>query len=68
MAKAPPYDVKPNDWVIYYSPTVTFGERFCHSGNPAAVNTQLIKSAGFEIISDLFNQPGNQVILARKIK
>lgn len=45
-----------------------FGERFCHSGNPAAVNTQLIKSAGFEIISDLFDQPGNQVILARKIK
>ena len=44
-----------------------FGERFCHSGNPAAINTQLIQSAGFEIISDTLDQPGNQVILARKI-
>ena len=44
-----------------------FGERFCHSGNPAAINTQLIQSAGFDIISDTLDQPGNQVILARKI-
>lgn len=43
-----------------------FGERFYHSGNPAEINSQLVKSAGFEIISDEIDQPGNQVILARK--
>ena len=43
-----------------------FGERFCHSGNPPEINTQLIISAGFDIITDIIDQPGNQVILARK--
>lgn len=43
-----------------------FGERFCHSGQPASVNSKLIKQVGFEIITDKIDQPGNQVILARK--
>ena len=43
-----------------------FGERFCHSGHPASVNSELIKQAGFKIISDKIDQPGNQVILAIK--
>ncbi len=43
-----------------------FGERFCHSGQPSAVNTNLMKQVGFEIISDKIDQPGNQVILAKK--
>lgn len=43
-----------------------FGERFKHSGNPAEVNSQLIEEAGFMIISDKLDQPGNQVIFARK--
>jgi 2-polyprenyl-3-methyl-5-hydroxy-6-metoxy-1,4-benzoquinol methylase len=43
-----------------------FGERFCHSGHPANINSELIKQAGFEIISDKIDQPGSQVILARK--
>ena len=43
-----------------------FGEPFYHSGNPANINSKLIKQAGFEIISDKIDQPGNQVILARK--
>ncbi len=46
-----------------------FGEKFCHSGNPASVNSKLMKKASFEIITDKIDQPGNQVILARcKIK
>jgi len=44
-----------------------FGERFCHSGRPASENSQLIKEAGFKIIIDKIDQPGNQVILAVKI-
>lgn len=43
-----------------------FGESFYHSGNPADVNSKLVKQAGFEIILDKIDQPGNQVILARK--
>ena len=43
-----------------------FGERFYHSGNPALINSQLVKSTGFKIISDKIDQPGNQVILAMK--
>lgn len=43
-----------------------FGERFKHSGYPAENNSQLIEEAGFTIISDKLDQPGNQVILARK--
>jgi len=43
-----------------------FGERFYHSGNPSVINTQLIELAGFKIISDQIDQPGNQVILALK--
>ncbi|OGT31501.1 MAG: hypothetical protein A3E87_04025 [Gammaproteobacteria bacterium RIFCSPHIGHO2_12_FULL_35_23] len=43
-----------------------FGEYFCHSGRPAFENSCLIKEAGFEIITDKIDQPGNQVILAMK--
>ncbi len=43
-----------------------FGERFCHSGHPARVNSELVKQAGYKIISDKIDQPGNQVILAMK--
>ena len=46
--------------------SVMFGERFCHSGHPAKVNSELIKQAGFAIIWDKMDQPGNQVVLARK--
>lgn len=42
-----------------------YGEKFCHSGNPASVNSELVKKASFEIITDKIDQPGNQVILAR---
>lgn len=46
-----------------------FGEKFCHSGNPASVNSELVKKASFAIITDKIDQPGNQVILAKpKIK
>ena len=44
-----------------------FGEHFCHSGRPAPQNSQLIKEAGFKIITDKIDQPGNQVILAVKV-
>jgi trans-aconitate methyltransferase len=43
-----------------------FGDRFLHSGNPAPINSKLVTEAGFKIISDKIDQPGNQVILARK--
>lgn len=43
-----------------------FGARFCHSGHPAKINTDLVKQAGFHIMVDKMDQPGNQVILARK--
>jgi len=43
-----------------------FGERFYHSGNLPVINTQLMELAGFKIISDKIDQPGNQVILAIK--
>ena len=43
-----------------------FGERFCHSGRPALMNSALIKEAGFNILIDKIDQPGNQVILASK--
>lgn len=43
-----------------------FGEQFFHSGNPPEINTQLITLAGFGIITDIIDQPGNQVILAIK--
>lgn len=60
------------DWVEfkvideYTIESEMFGERFCHSGNPADINSELIKQAGFEIISDKIDQPGSQVILAKK--
>ncbi len=44
-----------------------FGERFYHSGNPAVINKQSVELAGFKIITDKIDQPGNQVILAVKI-
>jgi 2-polyprenyl-3-methyl-5-hydroxy-6-metoxy-1,4-benzoquinol methylase len=43
-----------------------FGERFYHSGNPPEINKQLVANAGFKIITDKIDQPGSQVILARK--
>jgi hypothetical protein len=43
-----------------------FGERFLHSGHPAKINTKLTKQAGFTIINDKIDQPGNQVIFAKK--
>lgn len=43
-----------------------FGERFKHSGFPSERNTQLIEEAGFNILYNDFDQPGNQVIIARK--
>lgn len=42
-----------------------FGERFCHSGRPAAINTFLVQQAGFDILFDKIDQPGNQVVLAK---
>lgn len=44
-----------------------FGERFCHSGRPALMNTALVKEAEFDFLFDKIDQPGNQVILAKKI-
>ena len=44
-----------------------FGERFYHSGNPAEINRQYVEQAGFQIMLDKMDQPGNQVILAVKI-
>lgn len=44
-----------------------FGERFYHSGRPAKMNTSLVQQAGFDILFDKIDQPGNQVILAKKI-
>ncbi len=43
-----------------------FGERFYHSGNSAEINKKLVKLAGFKILTDKIDQPGNQVILAHK--
>ena len=43
-----------------------FGERFYHSGNPAEINRQYVEEAGFHIMFDKMDQPGNQVILAVK--
>jgi len=35
--------------------------------NPKAINSQLMLEAGFHIICDYVDQPGNQVVLAKKI-
>lgn len=43
-----------------------FGERFCHSGRPALINSALVQEAGFNFLIDKIDQPGNQVILASK--
>lgn len=43
-----------------------FGERFYHSGHPADINSQLVEVAGFQIMTNKIDQPGNQVILASK--
>lgn len=43
-----------------------FGEYFYHSGQPSQQNSQLMLSTGFTILSDKIDQPGNQVILAKK--
>ena len=46
---------------------IQFGHTFYHSGCPAPQNRQRVIDAGFDIISDTIDQPGNQVIIARKI-
>lgn len=43
-----------------------FGQRFLHSGHPTETNAKLTQQAGFKIVSDRIDQPGNQVILAKK--
>lgn len=43
-----------------------FGERFYHSGQPAETNSSLMLTTGFKVLSDKIDQPGNQVVLARK--
>ncbi|KTD53793.1 methyltransferase [Legionella santicrucis] len=43
-----------------------FGEYFYHSGQPTQQNSQRILNTGFSILSDKMDQPGNQVILAKK--
>ncbi|CZI43538.1 TPA: class I SAM-dependent methyltransferase [Legionella pneumophila] len=43
-----------------------FGEHFYHSGQPSQQNSQLMLNTGFIILSDKIDQPGNQVILAKK--
>ncbi len=45
---------------------IQFGQTFYHSGCPAPQNRQRVIDAGFEIVSDTIDQPGNQVIIARK--
>ncbi|WP_165482661.1 class I SAM-dependent methyltransferase [Legionella gresilensis] len=44
-----------------------FGEYFYHSGLPAEINSQLVENNGFSILSDKIDQPGNQVILAKRL-
>ena len=44
-----------------------FGATFYHSGHPRSVNLELMLKAGFEIIAEYCDQPGNHVILARKV-
>ena len=44
-----------------------FGHRFYYSGQPAAINHHRVQKAGFKILDDYHDQPGNQVILAQKI-
>lgn len=43
-----------------------FGKKFYHSGHSRPVNTELMIQAGFEIISEYCDQPGNHVFLAKK--
>jgi len=43
-----------------------FEHDFYHSGNPKHINSTLVEKAGFKIIRDYLDQPGNQVILAKK--
>lgn len=43
-----------------------FGEYFYHSGQPSQRNSQLVLNTGFIILSDKIDQPGNQVILAKR--
>ena len=50
----------------YTIESTMFGERFYHSGNPAPFNSRLVILADFTILEDKIDQPGNQVILARK--
>ena len=50
----------------YTIESTMFGERFYHSGNPAPFNSRLVILADFTILEYKIDQPGNQVILARK--
>ena len=43
-----------------------FGHTFYHSGQPAQCNRERVIHAGFDIINDCTDSPGNQVIIARK--
>lgn len=43
-----------------------FSHTFYHSGKPAANNSQSIIDAGLTVIDDYCDQPGNQVIIAKK--
>ncbi|MBP6918974.1 MAG: class I SAM-dependent methyltransferase [Legionellaceae bacterium] len=63
------YEVEGTDLKIIDEHTIEstmFGERFYHSGNPAQLNSRLVALADFTILEDKIDQPGNQVILARK--
>ena len=53
-----------NDHIIL---GLQFGQTFYHSGNLTSVNRQRVIDAGFSVLADTIDQPGNQVILARKI-
>ncbi len=46
--------------------SIMFGQEFYYSGHSVSENLKLIKAAGFQIIDEYCDQPGNQVILAQK--
>ena len=43
-----------------------FGATFYHSGHSREINLKFIKEAGFKIMAEYCDQPGNHVILAKK--
>lgn len=44
-----------------------FGHSFYHSASPYADNITRIKQAGFEILDSYIDQPGNHIVIAKKI-